>query len=174
MTIKKILFTVKEQQENRIFNICPCCGTVIDDFIRNTHNYAVSRRTNLSVCSDCGTNEALEDMIHKTDNNKKKQIKDWFCIKHPDKFNVICLPLDIWYLIDEAATMTLFQNNDEFKRELLQHLLPYKNNILTTEIIEKFISSKCYSENTKYALREWIELRDGTPMYDSVDLEGSL
>lgn len=52
---------------------CPRCGKELEGFAR----HALSRRANVIVCDECGTEEALEDFGI----NEQKPITAWWCTK---------------------------------------------------------------------------------------------
>ena len=52
---------------------CPRCGRVLESFSR----HALSRYADLTVCDECGTDEALEC----AGLNGRKPLTDWWCTK---------------------------------------------------------------------------------------------
>ena len=51
---------------------CPRCGKLF-----NPHRGALSRRVNVSICSECGVQEALEDFVQA----EKMGLDDWYIVK---------------------------------------------------------------------------------------------
>ena len=54
---------------------CPRCGRT--KMKRALHHNALSRRADIYICDDCGTEEALNDFFQRNDT-----ILDWYAVKH--------------------------------------------------------------------------------------------
>lgn len=63
---------------------CPRCG--VRKMRKELENNALSRRVDLYICPDCGTEESLEDFL-----GARKPLKNWFLFSSmPDEKQISC------------------------------------------------------------------------------------
>lgn len=69
-----IIFKWSEKQEKQFISACPRCG--IRSMSKPMHRNALSRRADIYICDECGMEEAVKDMLGKSDT-----IDEWHAVR---------------------------------------------------------------------------------------------
>lgn len=77
--IEKIIENWKKAQDAGAWLPCPRCGNL--SMREETVTNALSRRADIYICSECGTQEAIEDMRAKGMVDAQKELRKWFATK---------------------------------------------------------------------------------------------
>ena len=73
---KCVIESIADLQKNGFTSKCPRCGKE-EELCCSEEFGAISRRADVYVCSECGSEEAMEDYCHL----KKLPLIEWSCVK---------------------------------------------------------------------------------------------